>query len=414
MGILIARHLGPEHYGRFGAALGLATLAKEAVMLGFDRLIRRDFVARPADSGRILGTSIGLGLMMAFVVVVSLTALSRHVIDDLETRQLALIVIWMALPQAFFACEIWFESAGRTGPLVWTRNVVWLCSLAGRVGLILTDADVFAFAILALAEWAATYAAVVLLLRTQVSAELALAFDGSQFRAWFREGWPATAMVVIGSTADRIMVLLVNNFSDTAQAGYLSAAVRITEVWWSISSIIAAVLLPRIVSLRKTEPERAEGAIQLYANASLLVAFCAALGVTFTAPWLVPLLFGSAYAPSGWVMVVLFWGGPAVFASIARSQMWVSQARLGLELPSVVAIALTQLGLAGLLIPTYGAMGAAWSLTLGNWIGFHATMALIPQLRACSAPQWHAWSALLRPWQTVAELRRFIRNMIGR
>src|ERR1019366_5499901 len=57
MAVLIARHLGPGHYGSYGAAIGLATLAKEAVMLGFDRMIRSDLAARPADARNIIGTS---------------------------------------------------------------------------------------------------------------------------------------------------------------------------------------------------------------------------------------------------------------------------------------------------------------------------------------------------------------------
>src|SRR5271169_6493640 len=150
MGILIARHLGPEHYGCYGAAIGLATLSKEAVMLGFDRMIRRDLSARPADAGKIIATSIVLGLVLALAVALGLSALAGRLVDDEETRRLTLIVVWMALPQAFFSCEVWFESSGQARPLVRTRNAVWSIAKVGQLILVLTGAHVLAFAIMAL------------------------------------------------------------------------------------------------------------------------------------------------------------------------------------------------------------------------------------------------------------------------
>lgn len=413
VGVLIARHLGPDHYGQYCAAIGLATLAKEAVMLGFDRMIRRDLAARPADSGRIVGTSIVLGLVLAFVVALTLTALSGQIVDDALTRKLTLIVVWMALPQAFFACEIWFESAGMARPLVWTRNVVWIAALLGRIVLVMTNATVVSFAVLALVEWAVTYAAVCWLQRRLHRHDLHYAFDRGQLRAWFSEGRPLIIMAIMNSLADRLMVLIVHNrATSAAEAGYLSAALRITDIWWNISTIIAAVLLPRIVALQRTDPDRCARATQLYANASLLIGISAALAVSLTAPFLIPLLFGHAYAPSALVLAIVFWGGPAVYPSVARAQSWVSRGRLVLDLPSVATVAVCQLGLATLLAPRYGAIGAAVAIASAQWIGFYGVTLAVPHLRRASIPQFKAFRALITPWETVGALRGFVGAMI--
>ena len=360
MGVLIARHLGPDQYGRYGAAIGLATLAKEAVMMGFDRMIRRDLAAHPKKAGRIIGTSIALGLAVAFLVVLGLTSLAGSFVDDEATRRLTLIVLWMALPQAFFACEVWFESSGRTRPLVWTRNAVWTAALVLRLFLVFANAGVLAFAVMALLEWVVTYGAVFLLLRRLYGDEIRFSFDVGQLGAWFREGWPFVLIVVMGSTADRTMVLVVHNMAATsAEAGYLNAALRITEVWWSMSTIVAAVLLPRIVGLQRSDPQRCARATQLYANASLLVGTGAAIAVSLTAPFLVPWFFGAAYAPSATVLAILVWAGPAVYPAVSRSQLLVSQGQPYLDLPTVACTALLQITLAVNLVPRFGAIGAA-------------------------------------------------------
>jgi PST family polysaccharide transporter len=408
MGILIARHLGPEHYGCYGAAIGLATLAKEAVMLGFDRMVRRDLAARPADAGKIIGTSIALGLVLAVAVALGLSALAGRLVDDDLTRRLTLIVVWMALPQAFYSCEVWFESSGQVRPLVRTRNAVWSVAMVGRLVLVLAGAQVMAFAILALAEWVVTYAAVCGLLRRVHHNRFRFSIDRPQLRAWFREGWPMVVMVAVGSTADRIMVLVVHNLAATdAEAGYLNAAVRITEIWWSMSAIIGAVLLPRIVAMQLSDPGRSARATQLYANASLLVGTVAAVAVSLTAPIMVPLLFGKAYAPSAIILVILFWSGPAVYPAAARAQFWVSRGKLVLDLPTVACTAVLQVGLAVLLVPRHGAIGAATAMVSAQWLGFYGLTLSIPALRRASAPQFAAFRALLSPVATLRSLYGF-------
>lgn len=415
MGVLIARHLGPEHYGCYGAAIGLATLSKEAVMLGFDRMVRRDLAARPAEAGRIIGTSIGLGLVLALVVAGGLSLLARQLIDDTETRRLTLIVVWMALPQAFFSCEVWFESSGQARPLVRTRNAVWTVAILGRLALVLAGAHVVAFATLALTEWVATYSAVCLLLRNIHHREFRFSFDTGQLKAWFREGWPMVLMVVVGSTAERIMVLVVHALAPTdAEAGYLNAALRITEIWWSMSTIVAAVLLPRIVSLQTADPKRCVRATQLYANASLLVGTVAAIAVTLTAPFLVPWLFGPAYAPSAIILVIIFWSGPAIFPSAARAQFWVSRGKLVLDLPTVVCTATVQIALAVVLVPRHGAVGAAISMVSAQWVGFYGLTLCIPALRRESGPQLSAFRALGSPVTTFRSLYNFFEAMLKR
>jgi len=408
LGIMIARHLGPEHYGCYGAAIGLATLSKEAVVLGFDRMIRRDLAARPNDAGKIISTSVCLSLVLGFAAAIGLSLMARHLVSDEETRHLTLIVVWMAIPTAFFSCEVWFEASGQAKPLVRTRNVVWTTFAVCRLVMVLSGGGVYSFAILALVEWVATYAAVCGLVHHIHRNSFHFAFDVAQLRAWFREGWPMVLMVVVGSTADRVMVLIVHNLAPTdAEAGYLNAALRITEVWWSMATIVAAVLLPRIVALQLSDPQRCERATQLYSNVSLLVGFAAAFAVSLTAPFLIPWLFGKAYAPSAIILVIIFWSGPAIFPSVARAQFWVSRGMLALDLPTVISIALIQLGLSLYLVPRHGAIGAAIAMVSAQWLGFYGLTLSVPALRRASAPQFAAFRALRSPVTTCRGLFGF-------
>jgi O-antigen/teichoic acid export membrane protein len=194
----------------------------------------------------------------------------------------------------------------------------------------------------------------------------------------------------------------------------LNAALRITEVWWSISTIVAAVLLPRIVALQKTEAARCARAVQLYANASLLVGLGAAAAVTVTAPFLIPLLFGHAYAPSAMVLVILFWSGATIYPSVARTQFFVSTGQAVLDLPTVACIALLQITLTVNLVPRYGAIGAAIGITTAQLLGFYGMTLAVPRLRRASGAQLAAFRALVHPIETYRGLSSFVMGMVRR
>jgi O-antigen/teichoic acid export membrane protein len=126
------------------------------------------------------------------------------------------------------------------------------------------------------------------------------------------------------------------------------------------------------------------------------------------------LFFGQAFAPSALVLAIIFWSGPAVFPSVARAQVLVSRGQVPLELPAVALNAALRLGLAVLLVPRYGAIGAAVAITAAHWLSFYGTLLAIPPLRAASQPQLHAFRALLAPWETIRSLRDFLQAMLGR
>jgi O-antigen/teichoic acid export membrane protein len=405
--VVIARHLGPENFGRYGAAIGLATLAKELVMLGIDRLIRRDLARNPEKAGSLVGTSVALASGAAFLVAAGLSAAALWTIEDPLTRRMTLIVVWMALPQAFFSAELWFESTCDTRPMVWGRNLVWFTSVAARLIMAWRGSTALGFATFALVEWAATYGVVWFLFR-QRSGRIPLSFSRERLGDWAREGWPAFVMVLVGATANRIMVVVVQHLATNEAAGYLSAALRVTEVWWSFSAIFASILLPRLVTIRRHNLARFQTASQTYADLSFLVGLVAALGITLLAPLLVPLLFGSAYVPTTPVLVILFWSGPAIYPGVARTQLFVLRGRLRYDLIVVSAIALTSVCLVLFLVPHWGAIGAAIAMCASQWIGIYLVPLLLPQLRRTSLPQWKAFSAPFRVRRVIAEIPALI------
>jgi O-antigen/teichoic acid export membrane protein len=126
----------------------------------------------------------------------------------------------------------------------------------------------------------------------------------------------------------------------------------------------------------------------------------------------VPWVFGAAYAPSAVVLVILFWSGPAIYPSVARSQIFVSRGQAYLDLPSVACIALLQITLAVSLVPRFGAIGAAVGITSAQLLGFYGMTLVLPRLRRASHSQLAAFAALRAPLETFRGLSGFVGAMI--
>ena len=81
-------------------------------------------------------------------------------------------------------------------------------------------------------------------------------------------------------------------------------AVRLAEIWNFVPSAVYWSVFPGIIEARAVSEELFHERLQRLYNLMALLAYGVALPVTFLAQWLVPLLFGEAYARGGLMLVV--------------------------------------------------------------------------------------------------------------
>ncbi len=173
----------------------------------------------------------------------------------------------------------------------------------------------------------------------------------------------------------RIDVLILNAYSQPAEVGYYFVAVTITEILLMLPLALQVVLYPRI-SQERAEPlaqEMSARAARLALAGSL--AGAAVLGAA--APLLVRLLAGRAFLPSVALIWILLPGvAMQVFVSVL-SALWIRQGRFRALSYSAVALAVINVALNLLLIPTWGAAGAAAATSVTYAAGFLVTLEFV-------------------------------------
>jgi len=187
-----------------------------------------------------------------------------------------------------------------------------------------------------------------------------LGFDAPAFQTGLRYSGRAYLVTMLGFLVLRSNVFLLNHFCPASEVGYFSIAAQISDVLAILPTSVALVLFPALV--------RSEGSPwpatlrSLAAVGGLLAAACLAAAV-LVGPF-VRIAFGPEFRPA---VPILFWmlpGGLFLGLTCIVSQYLAAQefprAILGVWTAAFVLVTLSSL----VLIPAYGAAGAAAALSL--------------------------------------------------
>jgi len=391
VGVWVARYLGPEGYGQLSFAGSYVMIFSAIALFGLESIVVRELVKHPDAEHAILGTTClirsAAGLLSYLLAIVVLLVLRP---DDRIALLLVALLGSSLLVQAVEASDLWFQSRVLSRYTVICRSTAFIISSGLKVLLVLTGASLTAIAAATAVE--ALLAALLLVLahtRYSNAGILTWRWDSDWFRRLLTGSVPMVLSGVVLMVYLRIDQVMLGALATQAEVGLYAAAVRISEVWYFVPSAIVSSVFPGLVALRSTDPEQFERKLQQLYNLLAFLGYAVALPVTFIAPWLVRLLFGSAYQAAAPLLAVLIWAGLFANLSVVRNAHFIALdwGRSLLWATSLGATANVLLNL--LLIPRYGALGAAIATCLSYWVAAHG---------ACytSRQMWPAGRMVLR------------------
>jgi len=396
VGVWLARYLGPEQFGLYSYALSFAALFGTFATLGLDGIVVRNIVRDPSCKDEMLGTAFVLkllgGVLTLLLTMGTISLLRPH--DNL-TRWLVGITAAGMIFQAFDVIDFWFQSQVKSKYTVYAKNAAFLLITFVKISLLLMQAPLIAFAWAGLSE-------VVL---GAVGLVIAYRLNGHYLKAWrasfrrietlLKDSWPlilSGAMIAVYMRIDQIML---GNMIGNEAVGLYSAAVRLAEVWYFISMSIVSSVFPGIVKSKLISDALFYGRLQKLYNLMALIAYIIAVPMTFTASWIVKILFGVEYSKAGTMLAVLIWGGLFVNLGVARSSFLTTMNWNRIHFITVFLGALINIVLNYLLIPIYGGMGAVIASCISYWFAAHGVCFIYKPLHKTG---WMLTKALVYPW----------------
>ena len=382
IGVWIARYLGPEQFGLLSFALAFVSIFGAVGALGLNSIVVRDIVREPGNAPLTLGTAALLhliGSLLAFTTMLVSIYVVRD--DDALARGLAAILGSTILLKFSDIAIYWFESKLQSQYTVWVQNSVFILFAVIKAFLVLNQASLTAFAWAVLGE-AVVVATLLMFVLSRKGVSLShLGANVTRAKRMLADSWPIIFSAVTVAIYTRIDQIMLGEMIGDEAVGIYTAALRLSEVWYLVPTIIVATVFPTLVTNHKYDYNRFQRNLQKLFGALVKSAVALAFIVSICSESIVSLVYGEQYVSAAGVLKWHIWGGIFVFFGAAWFRWMVIE---GLQktvalmnFMSLVANVILNL----ILIPPYGAVGAAIATTISYSLGHTVFALLFPNQR---------------------------------
>jgi O-antigen/teichoic acid export membrane protein len=381
VGIYIVRYLGPEKYGLLSYTMSFVWIFSALLDLGHREIIVRELVLYPEQRNVILGSAILLRLSGA-VFLVSGVAIGLQLVDNDEQTSLMIVII--ALGMAFQSWELidyYFQSQVQSKYTAWAQTVQLIVASLIKIYLIIWQAPLIYFAAIFSLEYVITAALFLIMYKWQVGSFPIRNCNLKYAKQMLKNSFPLLltgTAILIYMKIDQVML---KELVGTETVGTYAAAVKLCEVWYHIPVLIAVSLYPAIIGVKDKDPALYHAQLQKLYTLLVWVALVLAIPITFLADWIIYILYGNEYIESVIILKIYVWAGIFVSMSLANNKWMV------IENFQNYILLTTLLGMSSniifnvILIPSYGAPGAAVATLISYGIGSYLSLFLFAKVR---------------------------------
>jgi O-antigen/teichoic acid export membrane protein len=371
VGIYVARYLGPGNFGALSYALSFTGLFSVFVLLGLPRILIRELVRTPEQTGRLLGTAGGL-MALGGLAALGLLAATVPALDISPVERWMILIIGSGLVfQAGNVLEFHFQAVMQTRQVATAQALQLGVSALVRIALILARADLVWFAAAAALDNCLTACTLTIQYRRSRLTAQPWRFSTTTAVALLKNAWPLMLSTIAVTVYMKVDQVMLRSILGADAVGQYAAAVRISEGWYFIPVAITAAVFPAVLNARQAGNDAYLAKIQSLFNVMVWLAVAIALPMTFLSGIVVTLLYGSAYLPAAPILTVHIWAAVFVFTNNALQQWYIAEGLEKLAAVRTGAGLILNIALNLLLIPAYGAIGAAWATLVSRaMVGF--------------------------------------------
>lgn len=362
IGVWIARYFGPNQFGVFSYAMALVAVFTSIASLGFQGVVVRDIVSDPSSAGETLGTSALLQAIAGVISYLALLVLAFIVHAGEPVLKMAVSILGISLLfKASETIKYRFESLVLSKYVVWAEVTAITLVTVGKIVLILIKAPLIAFIVIAVIESALIALGLIFVIRRNRKLSTKWAFSAARAKKLLASSWPLMLSGLAIMIYMRIDQIMLHRMTDDTSVGLYSAAIRLSEVWYFIPMIVVASVFPSIIESKKLNEQTYLAHLQKLFDLMLILAILVATPTTFLAGWAVGTVFGVEYAAAAPVLVIHIWTSLFVFMGVAGGRWLVLENLQMLSLERTLLGAVSNIGLNLILIPKFGAIGAAYA-----------------------------------------------------
>lgn len=361
IGAWIARYLGPGNYGIINYVFAFVGIFTFIAQLGVATVLMRELARYPEKRDILMGTSFRLLLAsgaLAFILVASSAFFFEN---SFFIRSLIILYSSTFLWTALGIIPVFFQSTVQAKLNVRASMIAAIVVTVMKVALILSGKGIIWLILIFVLDSLLSNALAVVYYKKYGYKIMTWRFDFTTAKTILVSSW----LMMLAASASHLFMkidqVMVKYYLGEVSVGLYAAAVRLVEVWYFVPGLICGSLFPAIINAKKINEviykKRLDRLYMLLGGIAVLIA----VPSTLLAPWVVKMLFGSAFAGSAGILRIYVWSGVGLFLLWGYQQYLMSEDRLMVIFYLYLSSMLLNIVLNIVLIPKFGLNGAAWA-----------------------------------------------------
>lgn len=381
IGIFVIRYLGPKNYGLFSYAKSFVGLFSFFVTLGLGGIVVRNMVKDHQNTYQLLGTAFILKLCGALCGFGIVSIVILFTSNDSFINLIMFIIAFAMIFGSLNVIDFYFTANVLSKFVIWVNTVILIISSCIKLYFIYIKAPLLYFVLLVLGDSLMFAIGLIVVFSSQKMSIARWKFDKKLSLELLKDSWPLLLTSVVATLHLKIDQVMIKEMMDTASVGNYAAAVKLSEAWYFVPSIILGSLFPAIVNAKKVNETLYYNRLQKLYDLMTILAISVAIAVTFLAHPIINLIYGNAYSQAGTVLIIHIWSAVSIFVAIVMVKWFLVENLQKYTLFMHLIGVLLNISLNLILIPVYGINGAAFT-TLISYFGITViTPLLFPKIR---------------------------------
>ena len=366
VGVWMARYLGPEKYGYLNLGLSIVTIIYAVAPLGLIGFVIKELVKKPDSEDEILGTVFYTRLVSGLVFSGILVIVTKLIFEDnLELWILVSILSIRISLQSFEVIDLLYQARVSSKYAVYCRSIAFFLSAILKVLLILMKAPLILFTIAITLEFVAVSLCYLFMYSFTHKMRISTwKFNFKMMKQMLKESWPLIFSGFAAIIYLKIDQIMLQYFSGEKAVGIYAAATKLSEVWYVIPTLIVSSIFPALIKQKEISENLYKEKLQMGFDFLFILASILALFFTFFSDFIIRSTYGSSYMEASQILKIHIWAGTFIFLRALYTRWSINENLAKLTLISDIMGAIFNILLNVVLIPNYGAMGAAIATVL--------------------------------------------------
>ena len=394
---LSMRTYGPELLGKYAYATTMCNMLAPLLVSGVDPLLVRELVRYPERRLELMGSAFGL-VLISTLASVCIPSLYIFATDHGDTT-LMYMVLGLSLgllPNSILVLMSFYRAVSRT-------TIGTLCGLIGvvaasafKIYVVVTRQPLYWVTAASVLDPLVSGLTLLACYRRQFGSVLRWRISRDAVRALFMLSWSGILASFLVTLFFRFSHVMLKELGSYEQLAYYAIAFQMFGVLNFLPNSVLAVIYPRLVQLHQSDLPRYRRALRTCYVLVTVAGLGILLGVwLFVEPTIV-LLFGHQSTPAAPAAIAMAVANVFTFSGAVRSQVIYIEHKPIYHVYNTIIGFVVLIPLNFLLIPKFGASGAAASVACSCFASAILSSWIIPQLRDTAKDQALAFVGVRR------------------